>query len=112
MDAIIRLREMGFWVRVEGDKIKVRWTGPGNAPDAAPLLDALRKRKAEALAILRGEVRPARPWTWAGPDPDNSGQFIAWREGEFDHLIGRGETQLDACLSLWDAEETLERARR
>lgn len=110
MDAIVRLREMGFRVRAEGDKIKVRWTGSGEAPDVTPLLAQLRDRKSEALDALQREGRKPLPWTYTSPDPFVPGWFVARRPGS--PLTGRAETELDACLILWAQEEALERQQK
>lgn len=109
IDALTKLRDMGYLVQAEGDQIRCSWRGPGK-PDPAvvcPLLDALRQRKAEALALLRQEGSPPKPWTLATRDPDRPGWFVARRPGS--PLEGRGATELDACLSLWDQEEAVER---
>ncbi|OGG46692.1 MAG: hypothetical protein A3F84_25155 [Candidatus Handelsmanbacteria bacterium RIFCSPLOWO2_12_FULL_64_10] len=112
MDALTKLRDMGYLVRAEGDQIRCSWQGSGK-PDPSvvrPLLNQLRDRKAEALAELRGEASQPKPWTFATRDPDRPGWFVARRPGS--PLEGRGPTEFDACLSLWDQEEAVEREQK
>ena len=112
MDALTKLRDMGYLIRAEGDQIRCSWQGPGK-PDPAtvrPLLDELRERKAEALAILRGEASKPKPWTYASPDPFHPGWFVARRPGS--PLEGRGPDEFTAVMALWSHEEALEREQR
>ncbi len=55
MELIAKIRQAGFTVVLEGEKIRLEYAGQGEPPDEAKaLLDALRERKGEALAYLKG----------------------------------------------------------
>ena len=66
MDTLTRLRNLGYEVTASGDRLKCRWTGPGDPPEEArSLLSELSHHKGEALDFLRSEadrppVDPAR----------------------------------------------------
>ena len=69
MQAIQQLRDLGYTITTNGDKINATYTGQGH-PDPAtvrPLLDELRAHKAEAVDFLR--QRDTLPLTLTGADP-------------------------------------------
>ena len=109
MDVVARLREAGYWVRVEGDRIKCSWQGQGKPdPDTVkPLIDELRQHRAEVLETLREEsvVDPFDPdYSPPGfiitlPDRNRPGWWIARRTGTL-APEGHGPDQVEAILDL------------
>ena len=80
MEAVRQLTKMGFTLQVVGDRIKYRYTGPGQ-PDrdrAKRLLAELSARKVEALAYL---ARQAVPTDLAPAPPNASGYMEKYPEG-------------------------------
>lgn len=67
MELIAKIRQAGFMVALDGEKIRFEYAGHGEPPDTAKaLLDALRESKGEAVAYLKG----ALPRPLFGPDGD------------------------------------------
>ncbi len=57
MVLIAKIKQAGFTVVLEGEKIRLEYAGQGEPPEEAKaLLDALRERKGEALAYLKGTM--------------------------------------------------------
>lgn len=55
MELIAKIRQAGFAIALDGEKIRLEYAGQGEPPEAAKaLLNALRERKAEAVAYLKG----------------------------------------------------------
>ena len=116
MDVVARLREAGYWVRVEGDRIKCSWQGEGK-PDpetVRPLLAELKAQKAEALETLRRESAEVEaptvdPFDTSAclppglivtlPDQDRPGWWTARRVGTLTPE-GHGPDQVEAILDL------------
>jgi hypothetical protein len=76
MEAVRQLTKMGFSLQVVGDKIKYRYTGPGQ-PDrdrARRLLDDVAANKAEALAYLARQLAPLSPTVVPKPAPQPTRQ--------------------------------------
>lgn len=122
MEAVLKLRAFGYLVELTPTG-RVRYRLPNGLPEPDPatvaqVLADLKARKGEAIAYLKAETKPApirrrdldrSPFTFTRPDPD--GGFRAWRWGQ-PWPVGKGETEFDAVMSLWDAEEALEREGR
>lgn len=54
MELIAKIRQAGFRVTLDGEKIRFEYAGQGEPPEAAKaLLDALRERKNEVIAYLK-----------------------------------------------------------
>src|SRR5437868_5373305 len=62
MDALIRLKSLGYQVEVHGQQLHLRYAAPGmpNPAVVRPLVATLRARKAEALNYLRTDVAGRR----------------------------------------------------
>ena len=61
MELLANIRQSGFMVALDGEKIRFEYAGQGEPPEAAKaLLDVLRGRKGEAVAYLK-EAMP-RPY--------------------------------------------------
>lgn len=66
LTVIDELRRRGWGVRVDGDRLMVQPPTPEAAADAGPLLDELRRRKAEVVAALREAPPAERPCPTCG----------------------------------------------
>ena len=115
MEVLTRLREIGYRVQAEGDRIKCHWQGEGK-PDSEtvrPLLEELRQQKAEALKTLREETAgpaPVRdPFDTTRslppgviitlPDRERPGCWVARRNGTL-KPEGHGPDQWEAIMDL------------
>jgi hypothetical protein len=61
---LVELRRLGYEVQVGGDQVRLRWRGEGRPPrdQVLPLLEEVKRRKAEVLAALtRPEMTGAVP---------------------------------------------------
>jgi len=66
MNALNKLKELGYEVRLEGDGLSLVWKAPGR-PDPSrirPLLEEVRARKAEAVRCLSEEQSLLTPDEW------------------------------------------------
>ena len=119
MEVLTRLREVGYRIEVNDDKIRCHWRGEGK-PDpetVCPLLEELREHKAEALEALQEETGepgpfpdpfdedayPSPGWIICLPDLDRPGWWIARRTRTLEP-VGRGQSQAEAVLSLASKE--------
>ena len=119
MEVLSRLREVGYRIEVNDDKIRCHWRGEGKPdPEAVrPLLEELRSHEAEALVALREETGEPGPFpdpfdegsypppglVICMPDLDRPGCWIARRVGSLEPE-GRGPDQVEAILDLGKKE--------
>jgi hypothetical protein len=63
--ALVELQRLGYEIQVDGDQVSLRWRGDGEPPRerVVPLVEEVKRRKAEVLATLTNtemtEVVPA-----------------------------------------------------
>lgn len=83
MELIAEVKQAGFTITLEGEKIRVEHDGPGEPPgEAIALLEPLREHKSEVIAYLR----EAMPKPYLEPDgglviPFNSDRRYHWWGG-------------------------------
>ncbi|MSS72857.1 MAG: hypothetical protein EXS64_15390 [Candidatus Latescibacteria bacterium] len=77
---LFRLRTMGYNIQTEGREIIYRWQGLGK-PDPAsvlPLLEEMRLRKAEALAVLEDVEERSAIIEYEAGLPSLEAEALAW----------------------------------
>lgn len=66
-DLIGKLKTLGYSLYLDGERVRFRYAGEGEPPEAAKaLLDTLREHKGETVAYLKGTL----PKPHSGPDGD------------------------------------------
>lgn len=85
MELIAKIQRAGFSIALQGEKIRVEYAGGGEPPEEAKaLLDALRERKGEAVAYLKGAM--PRPYLEPGGNLvisfDSDPRYHWWKGGQ------------------------------